>query len=53
MSDPKPVVDSALADFAGARTSAELENAKARYLGRSGIVTEQLKALAALPAAEK
>ena len=53
MSDLKPVVDNALADFARAATPAELEDAKARYLGRSGVVTEQLKALAALPAAEK
>jgi phenylalanyl-tRNA synthetase alpha chain len=49
MSDPRPVVDSALADFAAARTPAELENAKARFLGKSGVITEQLKALAALP----
>jgi phenylalanyl-tRNA synthetase alpha chain len=53
MSDLNPVVDNALADFARAGTPAELEDAKARYLGKSGVVTEQLKTLAALPAAEK
>ena len=50
MADLKPVIDSALADFARAVTSAELEDAKARYLGKAGVVTEQLKALGALPA---
>ena len=39
MNDLKPVVDSALAEFASARTPAELEDAKARFLGKSGIVT--------------
>ncbi|HEY3634944.1 MAG TPA: phenylalanine--tRNA ligase subunit alpha [Caldimonas sp.] len=53
MSDLQPVVDSALADFASARTPAELEDAKARYLGKSGVVTEQLKALGALPVEQK
>ena len=36
MNDLEPVIDSARADFAGARTPAELEDAKARYLGKSG-----------------
>ena len=53
MNDLKPVVDSALAEFAGARTPAELEDAKARYLGKSGLVTEQMKALGALPVEQK
>jgi len=53
MNDLKPVVDSALAEFASARTPAELEDAKARFLGKSGIVTEQLKALGALPPEQK
>src|SRR6478672_10586354 len=53
MSDLQPVVDSALADFAGARTPAELEDAKARYLGKAGVVTEQLKALGALTPEQK
>ena len=32
---------------------AALENAKARYLGKSGALTEQLKSLGKLPAAER
>ncbi|HTJ07835.1 MAG TPA: phenylalanine--tRNA ligase subunit alpha [Caldimonas sp.] len=53
MSDLQPVIDGALADFAAARTPAELEDAKARYLGKAGIVTERLKALAALTPEQK
>jgi phenylalanyl-tRNA synthetase alpha chain len=53
MNDLAPLVDDAKADFAKATTPAELENAKARYLGKSGRVTEQLKALGALPVDEK
>ncbi|MDQ6628704.1 MAG: phenylalanine--tRNA ligase subunit alpha [Pseudomonadota bacterium] len=48
MNDLVSVVESARSDFARASTSAELEDAKARYLGKAGRVTEQLKALAAL-----
>ena len=48
MNDLTPVIDSALADFARAATPAELEDAKARYLGKAGLVTEQMKALGAL-----
>jgi phenylalanyl-tRNA synthetase alpha chain len=47
------VIESARADFARAQASAELEDAKARYLGKSGRVTEQLKALGALSPEEK
>ena len=43
----------AQADFGAAPTPAELENAKARYLGKSGRVTELLKALGALPVEQK
>ena len=53
MSDLAAVIESARADFARASTSAELEDAKARYLGKAGRVTEQLKALGALPPEEK
>jgi len=53
MSDLAAVIESARADFAGASASAELEDAKARYLGRAGKVTEQLKALGALAPEEK
>ena len=53
MNDLSPLVDAARADFAQATTPADLENAKARYLGKTGRITEQLKALGALPPDEK
>jgi phenylalanyl-tRNA synthetase alpha chain len=53
MSDLDNLVSAALSDFAAAATPADLENAKARYLGRAGKVTEALKALASLSVDEK
>jgi phenylalanyl-tRNA synthetase alpha chain len=53
MNDLDQLVHDAQADFARAPTPAELENAKARYLGKAGRVTELLKALGALPPEEK
>ena len=53
MNDLQPVVDEALAEFASARGPAELEDAKARFLGKGGRITEQLKALGNLPADAK
>ena len=53
MNDLAPLVQDAQADFDRAAAPAELENAKARFLGRSGLITEQLKALAALAPEEK
>ena len=53
MTDLTPLVHDAHADFAQAETPADLENAKARYLGKAGRITEQLKGLAALPVDEK
>jgi phenylalanyl-tRNA synthetase alpha chain len=53
MNDLAPLLQEAHADFERAATPAELENAKARFLGKSGRITEQLKALAALPVEEK
>jgi phenylalanyl-tRNA synthetase alpha chain len=38
----------ALADFAAARDPASLEDAKARYLGKAGSLTAQLKSLGGL-----
>jgi phenylalanyl-tRNA synthetase alpha chain len=40
------LVQDATRDFAAAPTPAELENAKARYLGKAGRITELLKGLA-------
>ena len=48
MSDLDFLVAAAQADFGNAGTPAELENAKARFLGKAGRVTEQLKALSSL-----
>ena len=53
MNELDQLVDGAHAAFAAAPTPAELENAKARYLGKSGQVTELLKALASLSPDEK
>jgi phenylalanyl-tRNA synthetase alpha chain len=46
-------VRQAIADFAAADTPAALENAKARFLGKSGVVTEAMKSLAALSPEER
>ena len=49
MNEFDPLVHEAEAEFARASAPAELENAKARFLGKSGRITDQLKALGALP----
>jgi phenylalanyl-tRNA synthetase alpha chain len=53
MSDLDKLVSAARADFAAATTPADLENAKARYLGKAGRVTELLKGMASLSVEEK
>jgi phenylalanyl-tRNA synthetase alpha chain len=53
MNELDQLVSAAQADFAAATTPAELENAKARYLGKSGRITDMLKALGALPVEAK
>jgi phenylalanyl-tRNA synthetase alpha chain len=53
MNDLDLLVNSAQADFAAAQTPPQLEDAKARYLGKSGRVTELLKGLGTLSADEK
>ena len=53
MTDLDALLQAAKADFAAAPTPAELENAKARFLGKSGRVTDLLKGLAALSVEEK
>ena len=53
MTDLDQLVQAAQADFDAAPTPAELENAKARFLGKAGRVTELLKALASLPPEQK
>jgi phenylalanyl-tRNA synthetase alpha chain len=53
MDELSRIVDKALADFAGCADAAALEHAKARYLGKTGALTEQLKGLGRLAAAER
>jgi phenylalanyl-tRNA synthetase alpha chain len=53
MNDLDTLAQAALADFAAAPSPAELENAKARFLGKSGRLTNLLKSLASLPPEQK
>ncbi|MDO8440432.1 MAG: phenylalanine--tRNA ligase subunit alpha [Polaromonas sp.] len=53
MTDLDSIVDSARAAFSAAATPADLENAKAQFLGKSGRVTALMKSLAALSVEEK
>jgi phenylalanyl-tRNA synthetase alpha chain len=53
MDELDQLVDHAQQEFARAPTPAELENAKARFLGKAGRVTELLKSLASLSVDEK
>ncbi len=53
MNDLDSIVSSAQAAFAQAPTPAELENAKARFLGKTGQITELMKGMAALSVDDK
>src|SRR5262245_41182871 len=53
MQDLDAIVNSALAVFAGINDANELEQTKARYLGKTGALTELLKGLGKLPPAER
>jgi phenylalanyl-tRNA synthetase alpha chain len=53
MNDLDSLVQQAQTEFDAATASAELENAKARFLGKSGSLTDLLKGLAALPPEQK
>jgi phenylalanyl-tRNA synthetase alpha chain len=53
MNDLQPIVDAAQVAFAQAATPADLENAKALFLGKSGRMTELMKGMAALSVEEK
>ncbi len=53
MQNPDAIVDEALTVFAKADDAAQLEQTKARYLGKTGALTELLKGLGKLPAAER
>jgi len=47
------IVTAATADFEAARDPAALENAKAKYLGKAGALTDLLKSLGKLPSTER
>ena len=53
MNELSIVVDSATAAFLQATTPADLENAKALFLGKSGRVTELMKGMSSLSVNEK
>ncbi|OYV33838.1 MAG: phenylalanine--tRNA ligase subunit alpha [Thiomonas sp. 20-64-5] len=53
MNPLQSLIDQATAEFAQAVDSASLENAKARYLGKTGVITAEMKSLALLSAEEK
>ena len=53
MNELDAIVDSAKSSFAQAATPADLENAKARFLGKAGRITELMKGMAALSVEEK
>ena len=53
MTDLNDIVDQAKAAFTQAATPADLENAKALYLGKAGRLTELMKGMAALSVDEK
>jgi phenylalanyl-tRNA synthetase alpha chain len=53
MQDLQSVVQQALADVAGAATLVALDEVRVRVLGKSGVITEQLKALGKMPAEER
>jgi len=53
MEELERIVAAASTDFGAATDPAALENAKAKYLGKSGALTELLKSLGKLPASDR
>jgi len=53
MDELASIVANALADFAACTDAVALENVKARYIGKSGRLTDLLKSLGKLPASER
>ena len=53
MNELESIVAAARTAFAAASASADLENAKAQFLGKSGRITELMKGMAALSVEEK
>jgi len=53
LADLTVLTQEALAEVAACGDLAALDEARVRWLGKKGVLTEQLKALGALPAAER
>jgi phenylalanyl-tRNA synthetase alpha chain len=53
MNELDAIIEAATSAFAKATTPADLENAKAQFLGKSGSITELMKGMAALTVDEK
>ena len=53
MADLTALAQEALAEVAACGDLAALDDARVRWLGKKGALTEQLKALGSLPAAER
>ena len=53
MDNLEQIVRAALGDFDASADSPQLENAKAKYLGKSGVLTDLLKGLGKLPSIER
>jgi len=53
MADLNPLIKEARADFAACQELPALENAKAKYLGKTGLLTDALKGLGRLTAEER
>src|SRR4029079_2508452 len=53
MTDLERIVEEARSAIAATSSIAELEQVKARFLGKSGTLTDQLKSLGKLPAEER
>jgi phenylalanyl-tRNA synthetase alpha chain len=53
MNPLEQLVEQARSDFSMAHDAASLENAKARYLGKTGQITEQMKGLGKLAPEER
>ena len=53
MADLESLTRSALGEVAASTTLAALDEVRVRWLGKKGLLTEQLKSLGALPAAER
>jgi phenylalanyl-tRNA synthetase alpha chain len=53
VNDPSGLTAKALAEIAASNTLAALDDVRVRFLGKKGALTEQLKSLGELPAAER